>query len=171
MGRYHPWHSRDPEGGRKRPGLQNRLGLSRASPPVGEKNVTHQRLLTKPDFWDDSEGSETRGNSPKVMHLLRTELGLQRWGRRAREGHQGLRPWHWRSTETPVTSGLGARTGEGSSFSLGTDRAKSVHARISSRAEAPSVWRHSSSSLSLVFCIVSAETRLCQPCSFILIDH
>lgn len=91
VSRHHHQHSGDPEGGRKRPGPQNRLSLSGASPPVGEKNVTHQRLLTKPDLSGmtvrDVRPEET---PPKVTHPLRIELELQRWGTGPREGCQGI---------------------------------------------------------------------------------
>lgn len=72
-----------------------------ASPPTGEKNVTHQRLLTKQELSDKSGGTETTGGSPKVTHPSRTELELQRWGRGPRERHLELRPWDWESAETP----------------------------------------------------------------------
>lgn len=46
-------HHEDPEGGRVL-GLRTVLACG-ASPPTGEKNVSHQRLLTKQDPSDDRE--------------------------------------------------------------------------------------------------------------------
>ena len=68
-------------------------GLSGASPPTGKKNVTHQRLLTKPISGIRVEGAKVGGGQPRATHPLRTKLELQRWNRRPREGHLGPRPW------------------------------------------------------------------------------
>lgn len=166
LGRPCHWHGGGPEGGSERPWPACWGPVLPSRHRCDSSETTDQARSL-----GDSEGTE---DSPKVPRARRTELELSGWRRGPRAGHRGLRPWRWGSSEATVTKVPGARAGEGSSFSPGAERHRSIHLSGLSRAAAPSGWRFSSSSAlpaHLRGFRSDAPPTACQPCSFSLIDN